>query len=139
MSRLAIGACLVGVITKVDSSGLNEVSSFDLRTADGTVYTFKIGDLENPTEFPPGHLREHMATSSPVRVFFEVIGDRIFVTRLEDGRPSGLSQLGCGSPRYGNWSSRSVCGPIPSLVIRPLVSSAARRSAVSSVSRRPFG
>lgn len=73
-----------GVVTKVDSSGLNEVSSFDLRTADGTTYTFKIGDLENPVEFPPGHLREHMATSSAVRVFFEVIGDRLFAIRLED-------------------------------------------------------
>ena len=106
MSRLSILACLVvtialagctptrsvqppsspvvGVITKVDSTGLNEVASFDLRTADGTTYTFEIGDLENPVEFPPGHLREHMATSSLVRVFFQVDGDRLLATRLED-------------------------------------------------------
>ena len=75
---------IVGVVTDVESGGLNEVSSFDLRTDDGTSYTFEIGDLENAAEFPPGHLREHMATSSPVRVFFEVDGDRLLVTRLED-------------------------------------------------------
>lgn len=107
MNRLAILFCLVlaigalagcgprtsvpppaspveGVITKVDSTGLNEVASFDLRTANGMTYTFEIGDLENPVEFPPGHLREHMATSSLVRVFFEVDGGRLLVTRLED-------------------------------------------------------
>jgi len=73
-----------GVVTKVDSTGLNEVASFDLRTANGTTYTFEIGDLENPVEFPPGHLREHMATSSLVRVFFDVVDGRRLVTRLED-------------------------------------------------------
>jgi hypothetical protein len=73
-----------GVVTKVESTGLNEVASFDLRTANGTIYTFEIGDLENPVDFPPGHLREHMATSSLVRVFFDVDGDRFLVTRLED-------------------------------------------------------
>ena len=76
---------IVGVVIDVESSGLNEVSSFVLRTDDGTTYTFEIGDLENAAEFPPGHLREHMATSSPVRVFFDVDGDRLLVTRLEDG------------------------------------------------------
>ena len=75
---------IVGVVTNVESGGLNEVSSFDLRTDDGATYTFEIGDLENAAEFPPGHLREHMATSSPVRVFFDVDGATLLVTRLED-------------------------------------------------------
>ncbi len=75
---------IVGVVIDVESSGLNKVSSFELRTDDGTTYTFEIGALENAAEFPPGHLREHMATSSPVRVFFESEGDRLLVTRLED-------------------------------------------------------
>jgi hypothetical protein len=75
----------VGVVTNVLSTGLNEVSSFTLRSADGKTYTFEIGDLEDPTAFPPGHLREHMATSSPVRVFFDIDGDRLLVNRLEDG------------------------------------------------------
>ena len=73
-----------GVVTSVESGGLNEVASFDLRTADGSTWTFEIGELENAAEFPPGHLREHMATSTPVRVTFEVDGDRLLVTRLED-------------------------------------------------------
>ena len=52
---------------------------------DGRIYRFEIGDLENPVEFPPGHLREHMATSSRVRVFFQLEEDQLVVTRLEDG------------------------------------------------------
>jgi hypothetical protein len=73
-----------GVVTNVASGGLNEVSSFDLRTDDGRTYTFTIGELENAVEFPPGHLREHMATSSPVRVFFEAVGAELVVNRIED-------------------------------------------------------
>ncbi|MCI0347454.1 MAG: hypothetical protein L0221_18755 [Chloroflexi bacterium] len=80
------GSPIVGVVTNVVSGGLNEVSSFELRTDEGTTYAFEIGDLENAAEFPPGHLREHMATSSPVRVTFEVNGDRLLVTRLEEGQ-----------------------------------------------------
>jgi hypothetical protein len=75
---------LEGVVTKVDSGGLNEVSSFDLRTNDGQTYTISVGQLENAAEFPPGHLREHMATSSLVRVFFTVEGSELVATRLED-------------------------------------------------------
>ena len=75
---------VVGVVTSVDSAGLNDVSVFELRTDDGRGYEFEIGDLENAAEFPPGHLREHLATSTPVRVFFDVDGDRLVVKRLED-------------------------------------------------------
>ena len=76
---------IVGVVISVDTAGLNDVSVFELRTDDGRAYEFVIGDLENATEFPPGHLREHMATSSPVRVFFHVEGVELVATRLEDG------------------------------------------------------
>ena len=75
---------LEGVVTNVVSGGLNEVSRFDLRTADGQTYELTVGRLENAAEFPPGHLREHMATSSPVRVFFEVAGAELVVNRIED-------------------------------------------------------
>jgi len=45
---------------------------------------FAIGVLENGTGFPPGHLAEHMSTSSAVRVSFrEENGSRV-VYRIED-------------------------------------------------------
>ena len=50
--------------------------------------TFKIGTLENGAEFPPGHLAEHLATSSPVRVYFRAEGPDLVVYRLEDAPPS---------------------------------------------------
>jgi len=73
-----------GVVTHVESGGLDKVSEFTIRTAGGTLLTFEIGPLENGDEFPPGHLTEHQATSEPVRVSFTVTGDRLVATRLED-------------------------------------------------------
>ena len=58
-----------GILTDIDSEGLTRVTGFRLRTDDGQEIAFKIGTLENGAEFPPGHLAEHMATSSPVRVY----------------------------------------------------------------------
>ena len=76
---------VVGVITHVESQGLDQVTAFSLRTDAGTIVTFRIGTLENGDEFPPGHLTEHQATSEPVRVFFRVEGAELVATRLEDG------------------------------------------------------
>jgi hypothetical protein len=73
-----------GVITNVVSAGLDQVTEFTLRTGDGTLLRFRIGDLENGVEFPPGHLTEHQATSDPIRVTFRVEGDELIATRLED-------------------------------------------------------
>jgi hypothetical protein len=74
----------VGVLTSVDSAGLDAVKGFTLRTNAGATVTFELGVLENATEFPPGHLAEHLATSSPVRIFFRVEDDRLVVYRIED-------------------------------------------------------
>jgi hypothetical protein len=73
-----------GVIVAVDASGLSEVRGFTLRLADGSTMTFRLGQLENPTQFPPGHLKEHQATSIAVRVFFVAGPDGPVVYRLED-------------------------------------------------------
>ena len=75
---------IVGVVIDVDSEGLAAVHGFTLRTAAGLRFEFEIGELENATEFPPGHLHEHVATSSPVRVFFRVDGVRLVAYRIED-------------------------------------------------------
>jgi hypothetical protein len=75
---------LTGVLTDIDATGLSEVTGFTVRTNDGTEVRFRIGVLENGAEFPPGHLAEHLATSSPVRVYFRAEGADLVVYRLED-------------------------------------------------------
>jgi len=75
---------VVGVVTKVDSSGLSSVNGFRLRLGDGSTLAFEIGTLENGDEFPPGHLAEHLATASPVEVFFRVENGALVVYRIQD-------------------------------------------------------
>jgi hypothetical protein len=77
---------VTGVLTHIESEGLSKVTAFTLRTADGRQTRFEIGVLENGAQFPPGHLAEHMANASPVRVFFRDDGSgRLVAYRLEDG------------------------------------------------------
>ena len=82
---VAIGSPVTGRLTKLLSEGLTRVRGFTLRLDDGTEVAFTIGRLENGVEFPPGHLSEHMSTSSAVRVFFRDEGGQRLVYRLEDG------------------------------------------------------
>jgi hypothetical protein len=77
-----------GIVTSVDATSLTNVHGFTLRTRGGSVIEFKLGALENPTAFPPGHLAEHLATSSPVRVYFIDQAAEHVVYRLEDALPS---------------------------------------------------
>ncbi len=72
------------MLVAIDAEGLTDVKGFTLRTGDGRELAFEIGTLENGVDFPPGHLAEHLASSSPVRVFFRADGDRLVVYRLED-------------------------------------------------------
>ena len=73
-----------GVIVAIDASGLSDVRGFTLRLADGSTLAFRLGQLQNPTQFPPGHLKEHQATSIAVRVFFVDGPDGPVAYRLED-------------------------------------------------------
>ena len=75
---------VVGVVVLVDSTGLDEVQSFTIRADDGRQWEFRVGVLENPTEFPPSHLAEHRATTVPVRVFFTFDGSELIAHRIED-------------------------------------------------------
>ena len=74
----------VGLLTGIDAEGLTRVTGFRLRTDAGAEIPFRIGVLENGAEFPPGHLAEHMATTTRVRVFFREEGGERVVYRLED-------------------------------------------------------
>ena len=73
-----------GVVVAVDGSGLADVRGFTLRRIGGETLEFRIGELENGNEFPPGHLAEHQATAQPVTVYYRMEGDELFAVRLED-------------------------------------------------------
>jgi len=78
-----------GVIVSVDSAGLTDVMGFDLLTSDGETVTFSLQFLENGATFPPGHLVEHQASASPVRVWYRSVGAVFFAIALEDAVPPG--------------------------------------------------
>jgi hypothetical protein len=73
-----------GVIVSVDSAGLTEVKGFELRAADGRTLAFSLERLANGASFPPGHLVEHQASASPVRVWYRSDGGVLFAIELED-------------------------------------------------------
>jgi len=73
-----------GVVVAVDSSGLADVRGFTLRRPGGETLEFRLGELENGAEFPPGHLAEHQATAQPVVVYYRMEGNERFAVRLED-------------------------------------------------------
>jgi hypothetical protein len=77
-----------GLEVDVDAVGITDVKAFRLRADDGRETTYRVGVLENGTEFPPGHLAEHLASGELVRVFYrEESGERV-AYRLEDA-PGG--------------------------------------------------
>ena len=73
-----------GVVIAVDAASLTDVRAFTLRTSGGFAFEFKLGTLENATEFSPSHLKEHQATSAPIRVWFRVENGVRVAYRLDD-------------------------------------------------------
>ena len=73
-----------GVVVAVDARSLTDIRGFTLRTAAGRSFDFTLGDLENATQFSPSHLKEHQATSLPIRVWFMVQDGERIAYRLED-------------------------------------------------------
>lgn len=80
---------MVGVVVGVTAAGLGEVERFNVRLPDGTTIVLQMGTLENAAEFPPAHLAEHQASSSPIRAYYRIgtSGDPE-VYRLEDAEPT---------------------------------------------------
>ena len=76
---------MTGVVVRVDGGGgLGDVSGFVLRQPGGALTEFSLRELQNGTEFPPGHLAEHQATAQPVTVLFRTDGEERLALRLED-------------------------------------------------------
>jgi hypothetical protein len=74
-----------GIVVSVTATGLTDVQNFTLRQNDGSQVVFQVGVLDDPTVFPAGHLKEHQASGSPVRVWFATTPDRTLVAfHLED-------------------------------------------------------
>lgn len=78
------GDQVVGIVTSIDSGGLADVRSFTLRARDGRELVFRVGVLENGTEFPPGHLAEHQTLVTPIRVWYRTADGERIAFRLED-------------------------------------------------------
>jgi hypothetical protein len=78
------GSPIAGVVTSIDSAGLDQIRGFTLQSMNGSSFTFVIGVLDNGADFAPGHLTEHMASAAPVLVFFKVVDGKFVVYRLED-------------------------------------------------------
>jgi hypothetical protein len=73
-----------GLVTEVDASGLTNVRGFTIRTDDGRTVAFRIGQLENGAQFPPGHLLEHRATGVKVVVTYRTENGELVAIRIED-------------------------------------------------------
>jgi hypothetical protein len=73
-----------GVVIAVDSMSLTNVKGFTIRTPDGRTVVFRLGQLENASQFAPGHLNEHVATAVPVLVTYRNENGQRVVVRLED-------------------------------------------------------
>ena len=73
-----------GVVVAVQATSLSDVQGFSIRTADGRTVDFRVGSLENASQFPPGHLAEHKVSLVPIRVTYVQRPDGLEAVRLED-------------------------------------------------------
>jgi hypothetical protein len=80
-----------GVPIDIEAEGFTEVTAFTLRTDDGRQLRFLLGQLENPTKFPPTHLAEHLAASTRIVVYFRPEGSEQVAYRLDDAPTHGAS------------------------------------------------
>ena len=72
-----------GVVVEVEGTAFGDVPGFSIRTGGGETMRFRLA-LDDASQFPPEHLRTHMATLEPVRVWYRVEGGERVAYRLED-------------------------------------------------------
>lgn len=75
---------MTGVVVAVDSQGLGDVRGFRLRRDGGELIDLDLRALESGSAFPPGHLAEHQATATPIRVWVREEGGVLLAIRVED-------------------------------------------------------
>jgi hypothetical protein len=73
-----------GIVVEVQATSLSDVRGFSIRTADGRTIDFRMGNIENATQFAPGHLAEHKVSLVPVRVTYVQEAGGPVAVRLED-------------------------------------------------------
>jgi hypothetical protein len=73
-----------GIVVAVEATSLSNVQGFSIRTSDGRTVDFRMGQIENATAFPPGHLAEHKVSLVPVRVTYVDEDGGPVAVRLED-------------------------------------------------------
>ena len=77
------GDSIKGIVTSVESSGLNEVSSFRVKTQGDTEYEVLI-DPDLNYGFPLGHREEHRVSADPVEVAFDVRDGAVYASSIDD-------------------------------------------------------
>jgi hypothetical protein len=76
---------VVGIVVAVEGTSPAQVDRFTLRTSEGRVLVFEVGQLDlSGGAFPAAHLRDHQASAEPVVVEYRVEGGRPVATRLTD-------------------------------------------------------
>jgi len=80
-----------GVVVAVESASLTDVKAFTIRESGGRTRRFVVGALQNGTEFPPGHLVEHIASGVPVVVTWRDEDGVAIAIRIVDGPLPGRS------------------------------------------------
>lgn len=74
-----------GIVVAVQQSSPAEVQGFTLRSDAGQLLVLEIGKLESGGgSFPAVHLRDHLASASPIAVRYVVKGERLIVIRMAD-------------------------------------------------------
>lgn len=73
---------VTGVLLDVESEGIGEVTSFELKDGDETYEIFIAEDVDYG--FDLGHLNEHLTTGDPVRVPLEERDGKLYALEIED-------------------------------------------------------
>lgn len=96
-AAFAGGACgeparaAAGIVVALDASG-GSVGAFTLRTPEGELIPFVVGDLEvDGAAFAASHLTEHAVTLQPIAVAYRVVDGRNVVHRMVDAPWAGSS------------------------------------------------
>ena len=82
-----------GVVIAVDSTSAVDVTGFTLRSADGAMTHFRVGELESGgAAFPAVHLRAHLVSLIPIVVSYHLDAGQPIATRMADAPLPGASR-----------------------------------------------